>query len=403
MNFQVSSHNRHIARTALRAAGVQNVGAMSLQNLQDHMQAHYDAGTPAVVAAVRDYVEPVPWPAPVPADPYTVRYGLPIDPVPAPVPATEPATPKSQETAPSPDAAKAARDVGEALAALLRAGSGPAVDMATLERVVAEQVTKAQLPRELIIRTDDVARPISGASHYALPQCVKALAARIGGKRNNLLLKGPAGCGKTTLAKQIAQALGLEFKFTGAVQSKYELLGHTTATGDVVRTPFRDAFEHGTLFLWDELDGSDAKALVAFNAAIDNGVCAFPDKVIEAHENFVIVATANTWGHGATAEYVGRNKLDAATLDRYVPMALDYDEQLERDMVGTGAAAWAAYVQRVRAEARKLGIKRVISPRATIAGARLLAGGWNRDDTAGAVLFAGMDDDTAAKLRSAAR
>jgi hypothetical protein len=41
------------------------------------------------------------------------------------------------------------------------------------------------------------------------------------------------------------------------------------------------------------------------------------------------MATANTYGTGAGAMYVGRNQLDAATLDRWYIVNMDYDKAFE--------------------------------------------------------------------------
>lgn len=92
----------------------------------------------------------------------------------------------------------------------------------------------------------------------------------------NVYLYGPAGSGKTTGAAQAAKALGLEFYFTGKLSDEYGLLGFKNATGETVRTPFREAYEHGGLFLFDEYDGSNPNAVVAMNAALANKICSFP-------------------------------------------------------------------------------------------------------------------------------
>ena len=55
----------------------------------------------------------------------------------------------------------------------------------------------------------------------------------------NVALVGPAGSGKTTMAENIAQELGLDFYFTGALMHEYKLTGFIDAHGTVVRTPFR--------------------------------------------------------------------------------------------------------------------------------------------------------------------
>ena len=204
-------------------------------------------------------------------------------------------------------------------------------------------------------------------------------------------LSGPAGSGKTTAAEKVADALGLSFYFTGALDTEYKLLGFVDAQGKVVSTQFRRAWEEGGVFLFDEVDGSMAPALLAFNAALANGVCPFPDATLRKHPDFICIAAANTWGHGATMEYVGRAKLDGASLDRFVKIAWDYDEELETAL--SGNSKWAKYVQGVRAKARAKGLKHVISPRASIFGAELLAEGFTHDEVCQMTLAAGLAPD----------
>jgi hypothetical protein len=57
-----------------------------------------------------------------------------------------------------------------------------------------------------------------------------------------------------------------------------------------------------------------------------------------------VCAAANTYGTGADALYVGRNQLDAATLDRFYVVEMDYDRKLEaklapEEVVHLGMAA----------------------------------------------------------------
>jgi len=51
------------------------------------------------------------------------------------------------------------------------------------------------------------------------------------------------------------------------------------AQGKLVRTVYRDSYENGGVFLWDEMDASSPNAMLAFNAGLANGHQDFPDAV----------------------------------------------------------------------------------------------------------------------------
>ena len=230
-----------------------------------------------------------------------------------------------------------------------------------------------------------------GPQHHMFTRLLKLCAVRkSNGDALNLWVTGPAGSGKTTAAANCAKALQLPFHFTGAVKDEFKLLGFTDAHGRTVRTAFREAYEHGGIFLFDEIDGCDAGALLAFNAALANGECDFPDMCVKRHANCIIIAAANTWGSGPTAKYMGRAKLDAASLNRFVMLPWEYDETLE--LATSGNADWARKVQAMRKRVTDLGIDHVVSPRATYDGAALLANGFSEADTAAMCIRAGLSD-----------
>lgn len=213
------------------------------------------------------------------------------------------------------------------------------------------------------------------------------------------MLVGPAGSGKTTLAEQISKVLKRDFYMEARVTSEFKLIGFIDAHGVVVRTQFRDAYEKGGVFLFDEVDASDADAMTAFNAALANGLCAFPDKLVKRHADFVAIAAGNTFGRGADRQYVGRNQLDAATLDRFTVFEVDYDEALEQEIAGD--PEWTRRVQAVRAAVTAEKVRHIVSPRASITGARLLAAGMDRAKVEEACIWKGLD--TGNRARVAAR
>ena len=229
--------------------------------------------------------------------------------------------------------------------------------------------------------------------HEQFDSVLKAVAAEV-----PVMLVGPAGSGKTTICEQVAHALGLRFYFTGAVASEYKLSGFVDAQGRIVSTAFRDAYTNGGLFLFDEVDASMPQAIMAFNAALANGHCDFPGDTepTKRHPDFRVVAAANTFGRGADRQYVGRNQLDAASLDRFVIISMDYDEKLERALAGN--TDWARKVQRIRREINKQQIRHIVSPRASIQGARLLAAGFSIDEVLESTVWKGLDKDSKARV-----
>lgn len=145
-----------------------------------------------------------------------------------------------------------------------------------------------------------------------------------------VMLIGPAGSGKNYAVSQIAQGLGLSMYYTNNASNEFKLTGFIDAGGTYRDTEFYKAFKYGGVFFLDEIDNSDPSALIVINSALANGYMAFPHETIERHPDFRCVAAANTWGRGSNLQYVGRNVLDGATLDRFDMVFFDYDRKLER-------------------------------------------------------------------------
>ena len=209
--------------------------------------------------------------------------------------------------------------------------------------------------------------------------------------RQHAFLTGAAGSFKTSSAEKVAEVLELEHSAVSvcAQTTASTLLGYMNAVGDYVSTEFRKRYEHGGVFILDEIDNGNANVLAVLNSALANGSCAFPDGMVKRHEDFILVATANTYGTGANAQYVGRNALDAATLDRFNTIQWDYDEDLEYSICPT---EWCKHVQLIRKAVANLGIKTVISPRATFNGQKLLDAGMDIAKVEAQLLWRGLDN-----------
>ena len=162
------------------------------------------------------------------------------------------------------------------------------------------------------------------------------------------MLVGPAGSGKSTLLDQIAKKLNLQYypMSVNGQTAEYHIVGYKNANGDYIRTAFRDAYERGGLFSFEEIDAGNPNVLTVINNALSQDFYLFPDKIIHKNKQFRLCASANTYGYGATRQYVGRNPLDAATLDRFAMTYIDYDEDLEKQ-IGP-VKEWTFFVQALR-------------------------------------------------------
>ena len=261
------------------------------------------------------------------------------------------------------------------------------------ERVVRDEFT--QPPRELVLRTDTGSKTLPAEARHSVFDDVLMYTAQ----RESVYLVGPAGSGKTTLAKQVANAVDLPFYSTGALVMKHELEGFIDPHGNYVETEFYKAFKHGGVYLFDEIDGSSPAAVLAFNGHMANGVASFPCGMVERHPDFVVIAAANTYGNGADRQYVGRNQLDAASLDRFAFVEMGYDEAMETEL--SGDAVWTAHVQRIRAAINELKIRHIVSPRASIKGARMLAAGMDQASVEQAYIWKGLGESDIEKIKAA--
>jgi cobaltochelatase CobS len=80
-------------------------------------------------------------------------------------------------------------------------------------------------------------------------------------------------------------------------------------------------------------------------------------------------ASANTYGRGPDRAYVGRQQIDAATLDRFVMVTVDVDEALEQSVClgtgldGTRVKQVLAYVRHLRTKALDYKLPLTFGPR----------------------------------------
>ena len=216
------------------------------------------------------------------------------------------------------------------------------------------------IERKITTVIDGKKVPMQGIQHEKFETVLKFVA-----NDEPVFLTGPAGSGKNVICKQVAEALGLKFYFSNAVTQEYKLTGFTDANGNFHESQFYKAFTQGGVFMLDEMDASIPEVLVILNAAIANRYFDFPAPIgyVEANPNFRVIAAGNTTGHGADYEYVGRNQLDGASLDRFAIVEINYSEAIENS-VALGDTELADFCRDFRKSANKAGIQIIISYRA---------------------------------------
>ncbi len=155
----------------------------------------------------------------------------------------------------------------------------------------------------------------------------------------NILLDGPQGCGKTVLARAIANSLGMEFVFfnCGAVVEATDFLATiqviASSTGQptmafiktAVLTALLEAAENSSrsyLVFLDEFNRCQESARNALMPALDSTRRVFnpvDNQFIAIPDNVQFIAAVNRG-----SEFSGTFGIDAAQLDRFAPLQMDY-------------------------------------------------------------------------------
>lgn len=296
---------------------------------------------------------------------------------------------------------EAASDAGRAIFKLIEPFTETQIDGRVTKALESFKGNAGIIEHVIKVETSTSSKVVLGA-HVQTAYLVKLLSIGL-----NVLLVGPAGSGKTTAGLHAAQALDLKFYpiSLGPQTSKTDLLGYTDAHGRPVWTVVRQAYVHGGLLLLDEIDASNAGVLTCLNALLANGHATFPASVDDLehvtveqkHANFRVIASGNTFGQGANRMYVGRQQLDAATLDRFVGIEWLYDTDFETKVCAS-QPEWLAYVWELRAAQELLEIRCVFGSRSIIDGCKMLDAGISRVEVEKARLWFGVSADDKAKL-----
>ena len=327
--------------------------------------------TQLLYAVALKHFENVPVPEPVP------------EPIPEPVQAPVQAQAPAQWPAASPDDMAFAGMLRKTFAQAL---SENLVDdvMPTIKKRVIDEFGFEPVRHEVIVANET--RKVDGVVHEKFNLVVNLVA-----NDQPVYLYGPCGSGKGFLVKQVAKSLGLDFYAMNSVTDEFKISGFIDANGHYQESEFYRAFTNGGVFFLDEMDASAPEVLVCLNMAIADRYYTFPTGRVDANPNFRVVAAGNTIGTGATSLYTGRMQLDAATLNRFAVVFVDYDEAIELNEADNDREL-VAFIHKFRGQVKKGGLNATASYR-NISMLRIMSQFASKEDALSACLLKDMNQD----------
>lgn len=337
-----------------------------------------------------------PEPAPEPAgqaDPQAPAGSPAATTAPAPEPAPEPSSPQpaAAQPAPADSLETIVRAIARDEAAQVATQVAQPLDVDQVRAIAADEASKVARPERLVFVDPvdpSVLRPITGHARPELEGLVKVAlasqAARLAGRAPiHCLLTGPAGTGKTTLGRQVAEALGWDSVVIGCAGSTpVRFTGRLLPVGQqgtfqFVASEHLEAIEAGNcVIVYDELDAADPNDLLVLNDLLSSGRANVDGRIgnpqVVMGPNVFIIATANTFGTGADVMFQ-RERLDASTLDRFVSRRfIGYQPELEDAVALPELVTWVRQVRRNLEAGR---VRRWLSTRWLASASDLVASG----------------------------
>ena len=242
----------------------------------------------------------------------------------------------------------------------------------TIYAEVDKRISELRRPIQVHIN-DRPVKTVTGITHEVFSDVLEAVK-----HFSMVLMVGPAGTGKSYIAKQVATALGYDTD-AGSHEWSYvcgnadltvsQMTGRIDANGNFLDGKFNRAFEEGGALCVDECFRFDPCVGVLFNPMTDGQgylpLANHPQKShLKRHNKNVMFFIDNSWGQGNSFDYVASQKQDNAWLDRLdgVKVSVDYDKSIERALVGdfidTGRMLWD-----LRSRIKTEGLNRIVSTR----------------------------------------
>lgn len=276
--------------------------------------------------------------------------------------------------------------------------------------IIEEKISNIPKSQEIVVKRTELnggqeTKNDLGPQHERFPELLKLLQINV-----PVYIWGPTGSGKTTAAETAAKAMDLPFyrKVVSPQTSEGQIFGFHNGTGYIEGIAYKP-YKDGGVLLIDEIDNGNPSINVCIKMLSDGSKCNFPCGIIEKHENFRLLANANTVGTGANRQYVGRAAQDAALLNIFGFLSWEYDSVFENTLSLIEYKKWHGEndeeitslidtVIALRKSIDELAIKHIISPRNLIYGSRMLAQKFPKDFILESCILRGLDKTQAEKI-----
>ena len=171
------------------------------------------------------------------------------------------------------------------------------------------------------------------------------------------------------MTRQVADTLGLPYICIscGIGTSSTEFVGYKYPNRE--STKFAEYYAKPSIILLDEFTALDPAVAQICNAALANDEIETTTGTVYRDPNCIIIATSNTYGSGASRQYVANNQLDASTIDRFIGgiIEVNYSDEYESQYDYTVVQ----YVNTLRNIIKEYDLRKIASTRMIQAGCKL--------------------------------
>lgn len=242
-------------------------------------------------------------------------------------------------------------------------------NLRSIKENIEEQIKRKKLEEELKKKEEEKRIMEKLGIDFGKSDTVSKIRRTIEAGIKNLWLVGSAGCGKSVMTRQVAAELNLPYLCIscGIGTSSTEFLGYKYPTRE--STKFAEYYGKPSIILLDEFTSLDPAVAQICNAALANDEIETTTGTVYRDPNCIIIATSNTFGSGASRQYVANNQLDASTIDRFVGGIIEvsyselYESRYDTEVV--------SYVNQLRDIIKAYDFRRIASTRMIQAGCAL--------------------------------